>query len=83
MRPWRWEGKLRLSGIILCFATLAIAMLSFDFLSFEFDDYTDFHMNRGHYAKILEAVQRFNQKISNDFKMMEEAQIKMSAPPAL
>jgi len=38
---------------------------------------------RGHYAKILEAVQRFNQKISNDFKIMEEAQIKMNAPPAL
>merc|ERR1719219_143944 len=38
---------------------------------------------RGHYAKILEAVQRFNQKINNDFKIIEEAQTKMSAPPAL
>ena len=38
---------------------------------------------RAHYAKILEAVQKFNQKISNDFKIIEEAQIKMAAPPAL
>ena len=40
-------------------------------------------MARAHYAKILEAVQKFNQKISNDFKIIEEAQIKMAAPPAL
>jgi len=38
---------------------------------------------RAHYAKILEAVQKFNQKINNDFKIIEEAQIKMAAPPAL
>ena len=44
---------------------------------------TYFQLGRGHYAKILEAVQRFNQKISNDFKIIEEAQIKMNAPPAL
>ena len=41
------------------------------------------HVVRAHYAKILEAVQKFNQKISNDFKIIEEAQIKMNAPPAL
>ena len=43
-------------------------------------------MTRAHYAKILEAVQKFNLKISNDFKVIEEAQIKMgkmAAPPAL
>merc|ERR1719285_1257139 len=38
---------------------------------------------RGHYAKILEAVQKFNLKMANDFKIIEEAQLKMSAPPAL
>ena len=38
---------------------------------------------RGHYATLLESLQKFNEKIASDFLVLEAAREKMATPSAL